>query len=79
MAVALDPEVCTSNSRHYVEVETGSELTRGMTVVDRFGRAKDDINQPAWSALTSRPENVTVCWEIDTVRWKRTLFSVLRG
>jgi purine nucleosidase len=79
MAVALDPEVCTSKSRHYVEVETGSELTRGMTVVDRFGRAQDDINQPAWSTLTSRPENVTVCWAIDAERWKRTLFSVLRG
>ena len=79
MAVALDPEVCTSKSRHFVEVETRSELTRGMTVVDRFGRAKDDINQPAWGTLTSHPENVMVYWAIDVARWKRALFSVLRG
>jgi purine nucleosidase len=79
MAIALDQAVCTVQSRHYVEVETGSELTRGMTVVDRFGRARDDVNQPAWGALTRRPENVTVCWEIDPSRWKHTLFRVLRS
>ena len=78
MAIALEPAVCTAKSRHHVEVETDSELTRGMTVVDRFGRARDDINQPAWGALTSGAENVTVCWEIDPAKWKQVLFSVLR-
>ena len=37
MAIALDPSICTSASRHYVDIETDSELTRGMTVVDRLG------------------------------------------
>ena len=36
MCVALDPTVCTSVSAHYVDVEVCSELTRGMTVVDRL-------------------------------------------
>jgi purine nucleosidase len=79
MAIALDPEICTVKSRHYVEIETASELTRGMTVVDRLGRAADAINAPAWGHLTNRPPNVTVCWEIDTSRWKSMLFRALGG
>ncbi len=35
MCLALDPSVGNSWSEHYVEVETQSELTRGMTVVDK--------------------------------------------
>jgi len=78
MAVALDPAVCTSRSRHHVEVETASELTRGMTVVDRLGRAGDAINSAAWGGLSGGAPNVTVCWEIDAARWKQALFSALR-
>lgn len=78
MAVALDPGVCTSKSRHYVEVETASELTRGMTVVDRLGRAGDTINQAAWAHWAGGAPNVTVCWEIDAARWKNGLLQVLR-
>jgi purine nucleosidase len=37
MAIALDPTICTSHAMHYVEIETKSELTRGMTVVDQRG------------------------------------------
>ena len=65
MAVALDPAVCTVRSRHYVDVETASDLTRGMTVVDRLG-------------VTKKPANVEVCWEIDIPRWKETLYKALR-
>lgn len=78
MAVALDPTICTSKSRHHVEVENMSELTRGMTVVDRLGRARDAINKDAWSAVAGGAPNVTVCWEIAAARWKQALFSVLR-
>jgi purine nucleosidase len=78
MAVALDPAVCTLRSRHHVEVETSSELTRGMTVVDRLGRARDGINAVAWGEVTRREANVTICWEIDAARWKQTLFRTLR-
>src|SRR4051812_7813871 len=44
MAIALEPSVCTNRSVHYVEVETASELTRGMTVVDRLNVTDDARN-----------------------------------
>ena len=40
MAVALDPTICTHKSKHAVEIETQSELTRGMTVVDQLGQRR---------------------------------------
>lgn len=65
MAIAIDPTVCTRRSRHFVEVETSSELTRGMTVVDEIG-------------VTNKQANVEVCWAIDTRRWKELLYQLLR-
>ncbi len=65
MAIALDPSVCTRKSKHYVDVETTSELTRGMTVVDQLG-------------VLNKPPNVEVCWEINIPLWKETLYKTLR-
>ena len=65
MAIALDPAVCTRRGMHYVEVETKSDLTRGMTVVDELG-------------VLNKEPNIEVCWEIDIPRWKRTLYATLR-
>lgn len=65
MAIALDPSVCTRRSRHYVDVEIHSDVTRGMTVVD------------ARNVLKRQP-NVEVCWEIDVARWKETLYQTIR-
>jgi len=65
MAIVLEPEVCTARGRHFVDVETSSELTRGMTVVDRLG-------------VTGRAPNVEVCWAIDPSRWKAVLRSCLQ-
>jgi purine nucleosidase len=65
MAVALDPSICRKRSKHFVDVETSSELTRGATVVDQLG-------------ITKKPSNIEVCWAIDTRRWKETLFRCLR-
>ncbi len=79
MAITLDPSVCTRASRHYVDVETRSELTRGMTVVDALGVAGDSRNAPHWAPLTTAPPCVTVCWSIDIGRWKQMLFEVLSG
>src|SRR5229473_1442933 len=45
MAIALDPSIVTSQSQHFVDVETESELTRGMTVVDRLNVAPDERNR----------------------------------
>jgi purine nucleosidase len=78
MSVALDPSVGTQWSTHCVDVETHSELTRGMTVVDRLNVAADDRNQVVWARVLSKGRNANVCWTIDTKRWKEALFSALQ-
>ena len=65
MAVALDPSICTKRGSHYVEVETVSEITRGMTVVDQLG-------------VTNKKANIDVCWEIDVQHWKDLLYTTLK-
>ncbi len=75
MAVALDPSIATQVSRHRVEIETTSELTRGQTVVDRLNVTGDDRNRGVWSAHGGEP--VSVVWSIDIPRWKRLLLSSL--
>ena len=78
MCVALDPSVGTEWSDHYVDVETRSELTRGMTVVDRLNVAEDDRNRVVWAPALRTQRKVKVCWRIDTRRWKEALFSALQ-
>ncbi|WP_299027597.1 nucleoside hydrolase [uncultured Thermanaerothrix sp.] len=65
MTVALDPDVVTRASSHYVTVEVASDLTRGMTVVDERG-------------VLNQSPNLRVVWAIDVPRWKRDLLAVLR-
>lgn len=77
MCVALDPSVGTQWSTHYVDIETHSDLTRGMTVVDRLNVAADDRNQAVWAPVLRKGHNAKVCWAIDTMRWKQALFSAL--
>ena len=78
MAVAIEPEICTRRSRHYVDVETEGTLTRGMTVVDQLDVADDERNAPLWEVLIEHGPNAQVCWEIDVPRWKELLYSVLK-
>ena len=78
MAIAIEPSICTRRSAHYVDVETGSDLTRGMTVVDHLDVADDERNAALWQPLIERGRRTEVCWEIDVPRWKELLFSVLR-
>src|SRR5438132_1194958 len=49
----------------WVDVETASDLTGGMTVVDGHG-------------VLSKEPNIEVCWAIDVDKWKRALYQVLR-
>lgn len=65
ISIGLDPSICTRRSRHFVDVEISSELTRGMTVVDEIG-------------VTNKPPNLEVCWSIAPRRWKDLLYSLLR-
>jgi purine nucleosidase len=61
MAVALDPDrVVRRASRHHVEIEHSSELTRGMSVVDQLG-------------VRDLKPNATVVWEIDVRCFKEML------
>lgn len=79
MAIALDPEgVITRMSQHDVVVETQSELTRGMTVVDQLGVGRDERNKALWDVLAAPNKAVSVVWEIDIPRWKEMLYTVLR-
>ena len=78
MSIALDPSVGTTWSRHYVDIETQSDLTRGMTVVDRLNVTDDDRNKLLWSAVRRRGQRANVCWTIDARRWKEALFCALR-
>jgi purine nucleosidase len=78
MCLALDPSVGMQWSEHYVDVETQSELTRGMTVVDRLNVAGDDRNRAVWEPVASKKRKAKVCWTLDTKRWKEALFSALR-
>ena len=78
MCVALDPSIGTGWSDHYVEIETQSELTRGMTVVDRLNVAEDDRNRAVWAPALRAHRKAKVCWRVDAKRWKQALFSALR-
>src|SRR5205823_2683304 len=78
IAIALDPAVCTAASDHYVDVETHSDLTRGMTVVDRLNVAADTRNRATWADLLRNGRRMRVCWRIDVPRWKQILFDVLK-
>jgi purine nucleosidase len=78
MAVALDPSIGIETSRHYVDIETCSELTCGMTVVDRLNVASNSRNRETWTPLLDRGPNANVYWAIDAERWKQSLYAVLR-
>jgi purine nucleosidase len=77
MCLALDPSIGTDWSDHYIDVETESELTRGMTVVDRLNVAHDDRNRDVWTEVLKQPK-AKVCWAIDNERWKSSLYAALR-
>lgn len=77
MCLALDPSVGTNWSEHSIEVETRSELTRGMTVVDRLNVAGDERNRDTWAPALKGPK-ARICWELDIERWKQSLFDALR-
>ncbi|CDN14084.1 MAG: nucleoside hydrolase [Richelia sp.] len=64
MAIALEPEIITSQDKYFVDVEVTSELTRGTTVVDELN-------------VLNRTPNMKVVWSIDIQRWKEILHQCL--
>jgi purine nucleosidase len=72
MAVALDPSIAIDSSDHFVQVETASQLTRGMTVVDRLNVSGDERNRGVWADIGHR-RRTTIVWQIDVPRWKQML------
>lgn len=78
MSIALDPTIGNQWSEHYVDVEIHSELTRGMTIVDRLNVAADERNQVVWADALRNGSKAKVRWTIENRRWKEALFSALR-
>jgi purine nucleosidase len=78
MAIALDPSIVTKQSEHFVDVETSSELTLGMTVVDRLNVAGNERNRAVWRPILQRGNKAKVYWTIDDKRWKQALYATLR-
>jgi len=78
MSIALDPSIVTSQTENYVEVETASELTRGMTVVDRLNVAANDRNKAIWADVLKQGVKAKVVWTIDIPGWKQAMFASLR-
>ena len=79
MAIALDPTICTSASAHYLDIETASDLTRGMTVVDCLDIAGNDRNRTIWKQALDGGRKAQICWTIDVPRWKQALYRSLKG
>jgi purine nucleosidase len=77
MAVALHPPIVTVQSQHFIEVETESDLTRGMTIVDRLNLVSDARNREVWAPVIAGGHKATICWTIDNASWKRALFDAL--
>jgi purine nucleosidase len=77
MAVALDRSVGLTWSRHRVAIETRSELTRGMTVVDRLGVNSDAINADVWGEAAGESDGADVLWTFDSAKFKAMLKAAL--
>ena len=77
MAVALDPSIVDKQSEHFMDIETQSELTRGMTVVDRLNVALDERNRELWSP-TVAGRKAKIVWTINNTAWKQALFAALK-
>jgi purine nucleosidase len=77
MAVALNPDIGTSWSSHRVEIECASELTRGMTIVDRLNVSHDDSNKLAWRDALADGFKANICWSFDAAAYKAMLKRAL--
>lgn len=77
MSILLYPELCVRASDHFVEIETGSPLTRGMTIVDRLNVSDDARNATIWNECRAKARRTKICWELDVAGWKDLLVAGL--
>ena len=77
MAVALDRSIGLSWSRHRVAIECDSDLTRGMTVVDRLNVSADENNAQVWKAAAGENDGADILWTLDSRRFKAMLKAAL--
>ena len=78
MAIAIERSVGLQWSRHRIAIECASELTRGMTVVDRLSVSRDAINREVWAAQAGDGE-ADVVWTFDSAKFKAMLKAALAG
>jgi purine nucleosidase len=78
MAILLDPALSLVASKHYMDVQVDSGITRGISVVDRLNVAHDARNRAVWSEVLERGRKHTVIWEMDIPQWKQSLLQALR-
>jgi purine nucleosidase len=60
-----------------VAIECESELTRGMTVVDRLNVCADENNAHVWKAAAGESEGADILWTLDSRRFKAMLRAAL--
>jgi inosine-uridine nucleoside N-ribohydrolase len=60
-----------------VEVECASELTRGMTIVDRLNVTHDASNRVAWKRVLDAAVLTDVCWTLDSAGFKAMMLKAL--
>jgi purine nucleosidase len=77
MAIALDRSIGIAWSRHRIAIECESELTRGMTVVDRLNVSADENNSQVWKAVVGESEGADILWTLDARRFKAMLRAAL--
>jgi len=77
MAVAIDPTIATETSQHFVDIECNSDLTRGMTVIDKLNVVHDERNRDTWGDIIASGVKPTICWTLDAGRWKQLLYDLL--
>ncbi len=77
MAILLEPALSLDASSHYVEVETASAMTRGMTIVDRLDVSSDARNEGTWNDARRSGVKTAVCWKLDVEGWKAVLLRAL--
>jgi Inosine-uridine nucleoside N-ribohydrolase len=76
MACSIDPTICLSSSDHYVDIETESMLTLGMTVVDRLDISSDIRNREIWNnTLQNQKNKINIPWKIDSDKYKCMLLD----